>query len=117
MGEKNILKANQIIRYFGENPGQNPLNLTLSNLFSFFSKVFMCHFLQDKSDAGVGAALGIRPFFAKEYILASKKYNPTKLYEIIGILRDYDMKSKGYGVSTIVDTAELQKEIIYKILH
>jgi DNA polymerase-3 subunit delta len=54
---------------------------------------------------------------AKNLITAAKKYTPTKLYEIIGILREYDMKSKGYEVSTMVSTADLQKEMIYKILH
>ncbi|NLB25712.1 MAG: hypothetical protein GX820_03350 [Bacteroidales bacterium] len=48
---------------------------------------------------------------------ASKNYSTEKLLEIISILREYDLKSKGIGVSTMVDTAELQKEMIYKILH
>ena len=77
----------------------------------------MYYFLDDKSDRNVAAALAVHPFFAKEYILAAKKYSPTKLYEIIGILREYDMKSKGWKVSTMVDKADLQKEMIYKILH
>ena len=38
-------------------------------------------------------------------------------YEIIGILREYDMNSKGFEVSGMVGTADLQKEMIYKILH
>ena len=52
------------------------------------------------------------PFFN----VAARKYNPKKLYEIIGILREYDMKSKGFGnIST--PSAELQKELVYKLLH
>jgi DNA polymerase-3 subunit delta len=117
LGEKNIFKANQIIQYFGANPTLNPIQKTISNLYFFFSKIFMYHFLKDKSERNVAAELKVPPFVAKSYISAAKKYSPTKLYEIIGILREYDMKSKGFEVSGMVETADLQKEMIYKILH
>ena len=117
LAEKNIFKANQIIQYFGANPTANPVQRTIPTLFGYFSNMFAYHFLKDKSESNVAAELGIHPFVAKNLIIAAKKYNPTKLYEIIGILREYDMKSKGYEVSTMVSTADLQKEMIYKILH
>ncbi len=117
LGDKNILKVNQIIQYFGANLALNPIQKTISNLYFFFSKLFMYHFLKDKSERNVSAELRVHPFIAKSYIAAAKKYSPTKLYEIMGILREYDMKSKGFAVSTMVDPADLQKEMIYKILH
>jgi len=117
LAEKNIFKANQIIQYFGANPTANPVQRTIPTLFGYFSNMFAYHFLKDKSESNVAAELGIHPFVAKNLIVAAKKYNPTKLYEIIGILREYDMKSKGYEVSGMVSTTDLQKEMIYKILH
>jgi len=117
LGAKNIFKANQIINYFGANDKLNPIQKTTSSLYTYFSKIFKYHFLKDKSERSVAIQLGVHPFFAKDYISAARKYSPTKLYEIIGILREYDMKSKGFGVSTMVSTADLQKEMIYKILH
>ncbi|MBN1985493.1 MAG: DNA polymerase III subunit delta [Prolixibacteraceae bacterium] len=117
LGEKNIFKANQIIYYFGANPGTNPIQKTISNLYFYFAKLFTYHFLKDKSERNVSAELRVHPFIAKSYIEAAKRYSPTKLYEIMGILREYDMKSKGFEVSPMVDMADLQKEMIYKILH
>ena len=117
LGEKNVLKANQIIQYFGANPSLNPIQKTISNLYFYFSKLFTYHFIKDKSQRNVAAQLGLHPYIAQNYINAAKRYNPTKLYEIIGLLREYDMKSKGFGVSTMIDNTELQKELIYKILH
>lgn len=117
LGEKNVFKANQIIQYFGANPTTNPIQKTVSNLYFYFSKIFTYHFLKDKSERNVAAELRVHPFIAKSYIAAAKKYSPTKLYEIIGILREYDMKSKGFAVSGMIDSADLQKEMIYKILH
>jgi DNA polymerase III subunit delta len=114
---KNVLKANKIINYFGANPQQHPIQMTIATLFGYFSKIFAYHFLKDKSEKGAIQTMGGHPFYIKKIIAASKKYNPTKLYEIMGILREYDLKSKGMGVSTLTDIAELQKEMIYKILH
>ncbi len=39
LGEKNILKANQIAMHFAANPKNHPLVLTLGMLFSFFQKI------------------------------------------------------------------------------
>ncbi len=117
LGEKNILKANRIINYFGANEKLNPIPKTIASLYFYYSKLFTYHFLENKSEYSVAAGLGLSPFIAKSYISAAKKYTPTKLYEIMGILREYDMKSKGGEGTGLVDTASLQKEMIYKILH
>ena len=117
LATKNIFKANQIIQHFGANPTANPIQRTIPTLFGYFSNMFAYHFLKDKSENNVSAELRIHPFVAKNLIIAAKKYTPTKLYEIIGILREYDMKSKGFDTSTMISTGDLQKEMIYKILH
>jgi DNA polymerase-3 subunit delta len=74
------------------------------------------HFLEDKSQNNVASALQVHPFFVKDYVSAAKNYSIKKLVEIVGVMREYDMKSKGFGnVST--SPADLQREMIYKILH
>lgn len=117
LGRKDVLKANKIINFFASNPTQNPIQKTVAGLYFYFSKLFTYHFVKNKSEQNLAAELKVHPFFVREYIAAAKKYSPTKLYEIMGILREYDMKSKGFNVSTMVDTGDLQKEMIYKILH
>lgn len=116
LGERNILKANRIIQYFAANPGNNAIQKTIVSLFGYYSKLFKYHFLKDKSENSAAASLGLNPFIAKSYVAAAKRYNPPKLYEIIGILREYDLKSKGFG-NTSVSQEDLQKEMIFKILH
>lgn len=116
LGEKNILKTNQIINYFAANPSSNPFTRTIASLYFYFMKILTYHFLTDKSPNSVASALQVNPFFVKSYTAAAKVYNPKKLVEIMGILREYDMKSKGFGnVSTTA--GDLQREMIYKILH
>lgn len=114
---KNILKANQIVNYFGANPQQHPIQMTIAVLFGFYSKLFAIHFMPDKSEQAVMSKIGGGSYFVRKLITASKKYSPTKLYEVIGVLREYDLKSKGMGISPLSDPADLQKEMIYKILH
>lgn len=117
LGNKDILRANKIIQYFGSNPTLNPIQKTIAGLYFYYSKLFTYHFLKDKSERSVASELRVNPYFVRDYISAAKKYSPTKLYEIMGILREYDLKSKGLNVSTMVDSGDLQKEMIYKILH
>lgn len=116
VGEKNILKANMIVHYFADNPKDNPINLTIASLFSFFTKVLTYHYLPDKSKNNVASVLKINPFFVKDYESAAAKYNKTKSVEIIGLLRVYDLKSKGFG-NLSSEPGDLLKELVYKILH
>ncbi|HUX94309.1 MAG TPA: DNA polymerase III subunit delta [Bacteroidales bacterium] len=116
VGEKNILKANMIVRYFGDNPKDNPLTLTIASLFSFFSKLLTYHYLADKTKNNVAAALKVNPFFVKDYESAANKYNARKTVQTISLLRTFDMKSKGYGDAG-TEPGDLLKELIYRILH
>ncbi len=116
LAQKNILKANRIVRHLAANQKTNPLVLTFSLLYGFFSKILGYHHLADKSRNNLSAQLGIKPFLIPEYELASKKYSSAKVQEIIGLLKEYDLRSKGVGdVSS--SEADLLNELIYKILH
>ena len=116
IGEKNILKANMIVHYFADNPKDNPITLTIASLFSYFTKVLTYHYLTDKSKNNVASVLKVNPFFAKDYETTAAKYSVKKTVEIIGLLRTYDMKSKGFGDLSSTP-GDLLKELVYKILH
>jgi DNA polymerase III subunit delta len=116
VGERNILKANMIAIYFGNNTKDNPLTLTISSLFSFFSKLLTYHYITDKSKNNIASVLKINPFFVKDYESSALKYNVAKTAKVINLLRIYDMKSKGYGDSG-TEQGDLLKELIFKILH
>ena len=116
VGERNILKANMIVRYFADNPKDNPLTLTIASLFSFFSKLLTYHYLADKSKNNVASALKVNPFFVKDYESAALKYNAKKTVQVISILRTYDLKSKGFG-DPGTEPGDLLKEMVFKILH
>jgi DNA polymerase III subunit delta len=116
LGQKNVLKANRIAGYFAENPGKNPLPLTISSLFNYFSRILMFHLLTDRSRKNVAAQLKVNPFFVPEYEQAARNYDRFKTAAVISSLREYEMRSKGFGNSSTSD-GELLKELVYKILH
>ena len=115
--QKNVLKANRIVNHFSHNPKDNPFTLTISTLYHFYSKVLAYHFIKDKSNRrNIAATLKVNPYFVGDYEKAAKQYNPKKTVQIISLLREYDLKSKGFNnVST--SHGELLKELVYKILH
>jgi len=116
VGERNILKSNMIVHYFANNPKDNPITLTIASLFSYFSKLLTYHYLTDKSKNNVAAVLKVNPFFVKEYEISATRYNAAMTFQIISLLRTYDMRSKGYG-DPGTEPGDLLKELVYKILH
>lgn len=116
LGNKNILKANQIIHYFGQNPKDNPIVVTLGVLYNYFSNVIVYHSLTDKSKPNVAKELRINPYFVQDYQMAASNYPLKKSVQIISYLRDADLKSKGLG-ATNLQPSEILKELLFKILH
>ncbi|MEN8188151.1 MAG: DNA polymerase III subunit delta [Bacteroidota bacterium] len=116
IGEKNIVKANQIINYFAQNPKSNPLVMTISLLNGFFTKLLMYHGLKDKGKINVSKVLKISPYFVREYQLTAGKYPMRKVSQIITHLRDADLKSKGVGASNLPQ-GDILKELLFKIMH
>jgi DNA polymerase-3 subunit delta len=116
LSRKNILKANRIINYLGDNQKDNHISVTISALFYFFGKLLAYHFLEDKSSRSVTTNLGINSYFLPDYEHASRHYPKKKVLVIISLLREYDLKSKGFG-NVSAEPADLLKELIFKILH
>lgn len=115
--EKDVLKANKIIKYFEENPKTNPIQMTLSLLFGFFSNLMLAYYAPEKTEQGIAAFLGLKSSWqSREYMNAMRRYSGIKTMEIIGEIRYADALSKGVGNSSL-SNAEILKELIFKILH
>lgn len=116
IGRRDILTSTRIVNYFRDNPKSAPIPLTFGNLYSFFSKLLLLHSLSDKSKNSVAAALKVNPFFVDDYLTAARNYPPAKVVEIVGLLREYDLKSKGIGAASS-EPGELVREMVYRIMH
>ena len=110
-----VLKANRITQYFASSK-DHPMVKELGILYGFFANLMIYHYLPDKSDRAVASALGINPYFVKDYANAAKRYTAGKTFAIIGYFRDTDARLKGINNPSAKD-ADLWKELIYKIMH
>ena len=85
-------------------------------LFSFFSGALLASTARDKSPEAIMTLVGTRSQWrARKFIDAARAYNTRSLINIIGYLRECDVRSKGIGSRQ--DQHALLKELTYKILH
>mgnify|MGYP000670912904 CR=1 FL=1 len=107
----------QLVKYFEENPKTNPIQMTLSLLFNFYSNLMLAYYAPDKSEQGVATMLGLKtPWQARDYLTAMRKYTGVKTMQIVGEIRYADAKSKGVGNGSISD-GDILRELVFKILH
>lgn len=116
LGKRDIMKANLIVNHFAENTKNHHIIQILSLLFSFFQKIMIYHFLEDKSTKNASSILKVNPFFISQYQKGAQNYNKKQLFHIFEYLKEYDLKSKGVNNKS-TKQGELLKELIFKILH
>lgn len=116
IGQRNVVKAMQIVKYFESNPKDNPAVVTLAMLFNYFSQLFIYHSLQDKSASNVAKRIGVHPFFVSEYKAAAANYTMKQISAIIGQIRKADMQGKGVG-AVHVSHGDLLRELLVKIMY
>ncbi len=113
---RDFKKCELIRRYFAQNPKANPIQITLSVLFTFFSNIMLGHYAKDKSINGLMKEVGLNYPQAKDVLAAMKIYNAWKAMQNIALLRDYEARQKGGRGVTIPDDEALQ-ELLYKLMH
>lgn len=116
--QKNVFKANQIIKYFDSNPRSGSIYKSLPMIFNFFQNLMIVHYSRpNKTENDVARALGLKtPWGAKSYITGMRNYSPAKTKYIISAIRSIDAKSKGID-NPDTEAGDLMKELIFFILH
>lgn len=110
-----FLKANRIVNYFADSK-QHPIQKEILPLFGFFSNLLIYEYLPDKSDRVAATALGVNPFFIKNYAAAARRFPAGKTFRIIGYIRQADAMSKGFNNLSATEQ-DIWKELIFKIMH
>ena len=90
--------------------------MTISLLNSFFTQLLIYHSLKNKAKANVAKALRVNPYFVGDYDTAARNYPMRKVSQIISLLREADLKSKGVG-ATNMNQGDILKELLFKIMH
>lgn len=121
---RNVDKALTIADYFARNPKNNPPVVTIMALFGQFKEIFLINYygwlvqkkgVQMPSDAEFCRILRVSsPFIVGELKQAARLYPNKVTFQILGIIRQYDARSKGIGGGGL-DDGELLREMLLKI--
>lgn len=122
---RDIARALRIADHFGRNPKENPLLVTVLALFGQFRQLFVLNYLYwlarrrgtgEPSDAELMRALKVGNVFAiNELRQAMPRWPNNKVFGVLGLLREYDGKSKGLDAGGASD-GELLRELLLKML-
>lgn len=115
---KNIFKANQIIKYFDNNPKAGSIYSFLPLIFGFFQNLMILYYSRKpKNESGIAEALGLKSTWgARDYITGMRNYGAGKTMRIISKIREIDAKSKGVE-NPNTSPGDLMKELMFFILH
>ncbi len=117
LGEKNKAKSFLIAKYFADNPKENPIQVTVINLFSYFQKALIAAQYQSEGDAILQKKLGLTTsFFVKDYRTVARHFSVAKIRSILMRIRTTDVESKGVNNKS-KDDGQLLTELIYFILN
>jgi len=114
LAERKIDKAYKIVHYFCQNIKQAPNVVTINSLASFYLKL-LAYNLSDKSIEAKAKIFGKNDYVQKINVQYAQNHSVLELQKIIGILREYDAKTK--GVDSNLPDEEILKELVYKITH
>lgn len=115
LGRKDKAKAIRIIQYFGNNPKAAPIQMVLPAIYNFFSKVYMIFGHQGQDERTIATAIGVNPFFMKDYMGAAKAYNLNGVEKVLLLLHQYNLRSIGINDAGTSDES-LLKEMVVKMM-
>lgn len=115
---RNVLKANMIIKYFDNNPKAGSLFSFLPLLFNYFQNLMLVYYAPNNKDQNALAVyLDMKNAWGiKDYLVGMRNYTGRKTLQILQKLREIDAKSKGLD-NPSTPVGDLMKELIFFILH
>lgn len=118
IANRDVLKANRIVKYFDNNPKAGSAFMLIPLLFSYFQNLMLAFYAPNRSNENAIAQwLELRNgWAAKEYMIGMRNYSGMKVMQIIGKIREIDAKSKGLD-NPNTGVGELLKELVGFIFH
>ena len=116
--EKDVYKANQIVKYFDNNPKAGSLFSCLPLLYSYFQNLLVAYYAPDRNnDNSLAAFMELKSVWGiKDYRAGMRNYTAMKTLMILSKIREIDAKSKGLDNQS-TSTGDLMKELVFFILH
>ena len=112
---RNSKKAFSILRYFQANSKRNPAIPCVAFLYSFFSKMLVASALPERSASALASRMKLPPMMANDYAVALGNYSPEQIRDILGLIRDADLRLKGFG-SPGDEEGQILQELIFRMI-
>lgn len=116
--------ALKIVDYLSSNEKDNPLIRTITSLFTHFQRITTLGFIHFRaqqqrspmpSDMEMARMIKIpNAYFLDEYKKAAANYSIAKCVAILGLMREWDLKSKGMGAGSS-SSGELLRDLIIRV--
>jgi DNA polymerase-3 subunit delta len=121
---KDVKRALNIADHFAHNPKDNPLQFTVMSLYGLFRDLFTINYLrwqERQRKAAFPGDIELMGILKKSNLYAINKlkqqaamWDNRKVFQVLGLLREYDGKSKGIDTAGLSD-GELLQELLLKI--
>lgn len=122
--KQDMARAMRIADHFAYNPKSYPITLTITVLFGLFQQLFLLNYhswltrkkgVPFPSDMDLMRHIRANNLYAVKELKANvSRWDNRRVFAILGLLREYDAKSKGLD-SGGLDGGELLKELLLKI--
>jgi DNA polymerase-3 subunit delta len=116
VGKRDMSSSIRIIQFFEANPKAAPIQLILPTLYSYFSKLYIAASSSSRDEQTIAGMLGLKGFFAKQYIQALQVYSFSDIEKALLLLHHYNLKSVGISKTNETNDAALMKELVAKII-
>lgn len=121
---QDVARSLRIADHMSRNPKEYPLLLTISTLFGLFHDMFIVNYLRwlsKRKGVQFPDNMELMRTLKKSNIYAideikqqSMRWENRRVFNILGLLREYDGKSKGIDAGA-ADEGELRRELLLKI--
>ncbi len=115
---RDVIKANRILKYFDKNPKSGGVFVLLPTLFGYFQNLMLVWYAPNRQDSrALVEHMELRSEWqVREYQTGMRNYSAMKTMQIISKIRETDEKIKGLD-SANTPSGDLMKELLFFILH
>ena len=112
--ERNTDMVFRIVHYYIANPKEGPMVVLTAMLYSEFCKLYRYHYAKSLPQAEAAKAVGIAPFFLKDYQRAGQVYTLPQTISAIDIIHQYNLHAVGVNIAD--NNMQMLKELAFKLL-
>jgi DNA polymerase-3 subunit delta len=117
IGALDKVKIYHITKYFIENPKSAPIQVVVSTLYGFFTKLMITQQHNSKNDLELARLLGLgNAYFLKDYRSAARNFSIDAIKSILIYLSEIDLRSKGV-MNRGADDEGLYRDLNYFIIN